>query len=68
MDPSIIAPLARVLLRYIGGALISAGIAISPSTLADPDLVQILCFLIGGLATAVSEGWYIVARKRGWST
>jgi len=68
MTPDILAPLARVLLRYIGGALISAGVAISPGTLADPDIVQLLCLLIGGLVTVISEGWYIIARKKGWST
>ena len=68
MSPDIIAPLARILLRYLGGALISAGFAISPNTLTDPDLVQVLCFLIGGLCTALSEGFYFLARKRGWNT
>lgn len=68
MNPEIIAPLARVLLRYVGGAMISAGVAISPGTLTDPDLIQVMCFLIGGISTATSEGWYIIAKKKGWST
>ena len=67
MTPDIIAPLARILLRYVGGALISAGVAINPTALTDPDLVQVLCFLIGGLCTAFSEGFYLIARKKGWS-
>lgn len=66
MDPAIIAPIARILLRYGGGALISAGVAISPDTLTNPDIVQVLCFLLGGLCSAVSEGFYIIARKRDW--
>lgn len=64
----IIAPLTRVLLRYIGGALIASGLAISPSTLTDPDVVQVACFLIGLICSAASEGWYALARKKGWST
>ncbi len=68
MNPDIIAPLARILLRYVGGALISAGIAINPSALTDPDMVQVLCFVIGGLCSVVSEGFYVIARKNGWKT
>lgn len=67
MNPEIIAPIARILLRYLGGALISAGFAINPNSLSDPDLVQVLCFVIGGLCTALSEGFYVVARRRGWN-
>jgi hypothetical protein len=67
VSPEIIAPIARILLRYVGGALISAGVAISPSTLTDPDLLQVMCFLIGGLCTAVSEGFYFIARRKGWN-
>jgi hypothetical protein len=66
VNPDVIAPIARILLRYVGGALISAGIAINPSALTDPDLIQVLCFVIGGLCSAFSEGFYIVARKKGW--
>jgi hypothetical protein len=68
MNMDVVAPIARILLRYLGGALISAGFAISPSTLTDPDLIQVLCFVIGGLCTAISEGFYVIARKRGWNT
>jgi hypothetical protein len=68
VSPEVVGPIARVLLRYVGGALISAGIAISPATLTDPDLIQIMCFLIGAVCSAASEGWYIIAKKNGWST
>lgn len=68
MNREIIGPIARVLLRYIGGAMISAGVAISPGTLTDPDVVQVTCFLVGALASASSEIWYIVAKKYGWNT
>lgn len=61
------APFARIILRYFGGALISAGVAVSPSTLTDPDVVQIVCIVGGALVTALSEGWYYYAKKHGWS-
>lgn len=60
------APIARILLRYAGGALIAHGVAISPETLTDPDLVQALCVLMGLACSASSECWYALARKRGW--
>jgi len=63
----IIAPIARILLRYAGGALISAGFAINPSALTDPDVFQVSCFVIGGLCTAASEGFYVIARAKGWN-
>jgi hypothetical protein len=68
VNPQIIGPIARVLLRYVGGALISAGFAISPNTLTDPDVLQVTCFLIGALCSVGSEAWYILAKKYGWNT
>lgn len=67
MRPELLAPLARILLRYVGGALITYGLAIDRSALSDPDLVQVLCILLGGLCTAISEGFYALAHKRGWN-
>jgi catabolite regulation protein CreA len=64
---SLVAPIARILLRYVGGGLISAGVAISPETLSDPDVFQVTCFVVGVLCTAISEGWYALARKYGWA-
>ncbi len=67
MNADDFAPFARIILRYFGGALISAGVAVSPSTLSDPDVVQIACIVMGALCTALSEGWYYFAKKRGWN-
>jgi hypothetical protein len=63
----VLSPLIRILLRYIGGALIAKGYAVNPDTFADPDLVQVICYVGGGLCAAVSEGWWTLARKYGWS-
>jgi hypothetical protein len=68
MNTDVLAPFARVLLRYVGAALVSAGITISPSTLLDPDVVQITCILLGAACSAASEAWYYVAKKNGWAT
>ncbi|WP_315731694.1 MULTISPECIES: hypothetical protein [unclassified Bradyrhizobium] len=61
-----IAPFARILLRYFGAALISAGLTIKPDILTDPDVVQITCIILGAGCSALSEGWYYLARKNGW--
>ncbi len=67
MNAEVIALIARILLRYGGGALVSAGVVVSPSTLADPDVLQVTCLVLGLLCSAVSEGLYCVARKRNWN-
>ena len=64
---AIVAPLARVLLRYAGGALIAAGVAINPATLTDPDVVQVATFFVGAGCAILSEGWWALARKKGWT-
>lgn len=57
-------PLARVLLRYFGGSLMTyAGIKID---ITDPDIATLVVFLVGALFSAVSEGWWYLARKYGW--
>ncbi len=58
-------PLARVLLRYIGGALIAkAGVSIDVN---DPDLVNIATMAIGAGLSAGVEVWWYLARKYGWT-
>lgn len=66
MSPDVIAPIVRILLRYAGGVLIARGLAHDPATFADPDLIQAGCYLGAGLCVVVSEGWWWLARKRGW--
>ncbi|MCA1298047.1 hypothetical protein [Stappia indica] len=54
------APYVRVALRYIiGPALGLEGMA------DDPDMVMVGALL---LAAAINEGWFILAKMRGWST
>ncbi len=57
-------PIARVLLRYIGAALITkAGLSID---VTDPDVVTLAEFVIGGALSVGSEVWWTLARKYGW--
>jgi hypothetical protein len=67
VNPDDIAPFARIFLRYLGAGLVSAGITINPDTLADPDVVQVVCILLGAACSAGSEAWYWFAKKHGWS-
>lgn len=56
------APMARIVLRYIIGAIVGMD---AGSTLAgDPDLVTIVALGIG----AVVEVLYAFAKRRGWAT
>jgi len=57
--------LARIALRYGAAALVTYGM-LSPSAgnslASDPD-IQVLIGMALGL---MAEGWYFVARRRGW--
>jgi hypothetical protein len=57
-------PLTRVLLRYVGAALITkAGLSID---VTDPDVMTVAEMGVGLLCSVICEGWYAMARKRGW--
>ena len=57
-------PLTRVLLRYVGAAIVTkAGLSIDVS---DPDVIAVAEMGVGLLCSVISEGWYAMARKRGW--
>ena len=57
---------ARILLRYASGALVAYGYLekqVGGQIAADPDLVMALGALIG----ISVEGFYAVAKRKGWS-
>jgi hypothetical protein len=56
-------PLARIGLRILGGFLVGRGLATEDSLwiFSDPEFV-------GLVALALSEVWYLVAKKMGWAT
>lgn len=58
-------PLTRVLLRYVGAALITkAGLSMDVS---DPDVQEVAVFMVGLACSALTEGWYYLAHKHGWN-
>lgn len=56
------APIARIILRYIIGAVI--GMAQAEQLAADPDVVTVLALAIGGAVEAA----YAIAKRKGWAT
>lgn len=56
------APVARIIIRYIVGAVI--GMAQADILAADPDLVTVAALLIGFAV----EGVYALAKKNGGAT
>lgn len=61
------AVIARILARWIAGALIGYGLvgAETGAQLAvDPDVALLLAGIVG----AVTEGAYVLAKRKGWAT
>lgn len=57
-------PLARVFLRYVGGALVAkAGFSID---ISDPDIENIVTMGVGAAISAGTEVWWYLARKYNW--
>lgn len=54
---------ARLLLRYVVGGLFMGSVAIGNELALDPDLVEASAVLIG----LCIEGFYFLAKKRGWT-
>lgn len=61
----VIAPAARILARYVSGLLVGYGVFSS----GDAELIQPdLALLIAGALSAVVEGVYAMAKRKGWAT
>ena len=58
------APLARIALRYIVGAVFMGSATIGDTLAADPDIVAVAALVIG----AVVETAYAMAKRKGWKT
>ena len=56
------APVARIVLRYLVGAVIGA--AQADALVGDPDVVTAVALGIG----AAVEAAYAIAKRRGWAT
>jgi uncharacterized membrane-anchored protein len=65
-----IAPLARIIARYAAGALMTKGV-IDASTAAmlgtDAEVIGIVQTVLGAAVGGITEGFYYLARRFGWS-
>lgn len=64
------APIARILLRYLAGALfLAAGVddSFGQQFINDPDVLNLTQLALSAAITGVTEGWYWAARKFGWA-
>jgi hypothetical protein len=60
-------PLARVGLRYLAGILVAKGMTEQAGLLSDPDFVQVASYVGAAVCSGISEGWWYLARKKGWN-
>lgn len=64
------AVLVRIGLRWLAGALITKGL-VAPDDAqmftADPEIERLLVTGLGVVAGSIAEGWYVLARRFGWS-
>ncbi len=61
-----IGPISRILLRYLAGFLVLKAVLpedVGNMISTDPDLVAV----VGALIAGGVEGFYMLARKYGWS-
>lgn len=58
--------IARIALRYISGALVAYGL-IPQEVGADLAMDQELALALGAVICTVAEGFYAVARSKGWA-
>ena len=64
------AVVTRILLRYAAGALVAKGLLapdLGNQIAVDPDVISAVEIGVGAALMAVSEGWYYLARRFGWS-
>ena len=59
--------LARIILRYASGALVTYGL-IPHEVGAELAMDQELALILGGVIGAATEGVYAFAKRKGWAT
>lgn len=59
-------PFIRIVLRYGVGAVI--GYELGATMAADPDLVVVATVAATACVGAVTEGFYVLAKRFGWRT
>ena len=66
-----IGPIARILARYIAGALVAASMidaGFGREIATDADFVLIIQTALAAIAMMVVEAWYWLAKRKGWTT
>lgn len=66
-----VSTLARIALRYAAGALVMKGLvdnSTGQQIATDPDVLRAVEIGLGVGLAAVSEVWYSLAKKLGWTT
>jgi hypothetical protein len=66
-----IGPLARILLRYLAGAMVTYGLLANQDAegmVMDPEIIEVFEIGLGLAIGAATEYWYRLARKFGWET
>ncbi|GAA2848467.1 MULTISPECIES: hypothetical protein [Aminobacter] len=64
------APIIRILLRYVTLPLLALGWILpeeQQALIADPEIVAWVSTGLGIIAPLVAEGWYWAARSFGWA-
>lgn len=62
--------LIRIGLRYLAAVLVARGLLLESDAnmLAnDPEMAAMIEAAIGAAIGAITEGWYMLARKYGWN-
>ncbi len=64
------APIIRILLRYVTLPLLAAGLILpeeQQALIGDPQIVGWVSTALGTVAPIIAEGWYVLAKRWGWS-
>lgn len=65
-----LSPIIRIALRYLAGAMVARGLlddGLATIISTDAELIESLTLIAGTILGAISEGWYVFAKRRGWS-
>jgi hypothetical protein len=64
-------PVARIILRYLSGALVAIGLLLPGDAIdinADPEIISAVAMLVGAVVGIAVETVYALAKRMGWKT
>jgi hypothetical protein len=64
-------PIARIILRYLSGALVAIGLLLPGDAIeinADPEILSAVMMLVGTVVGVAVETAYALAKRMGWRT